>query len=117
MLINLLRDGAAESPDQVLVAASDRRLTYAEGLARAEGFARGLRERSIDRFGCVVSHAGDMIPLFCASSAIAGEACAYSTALDDAAVDDLAERFGHDVVISDRPMTLRRARVVTLAEL
>ena len=116
-LITLLRDGAAAAPDAPLVVTPDHELTYADRLARAESFARGLLERSIDRFACVVTDASDVIPLLCASSAVGSEACVFPAASEPALIDEYLTMFKQPVVVSDRELPLEHAEVLAVDDL
>ena len=102
MLIELLRRAAAEAPDRSVVETHDGARTYAACLARAEALARGLGERSVDRFACVVDDVGELVALLCGAAAAGAEACVYPRHLDDAGIAEFAESFGHALVVSDR---------------
>lgn len=101
MLIDLLRTAAAEIPDQPLIRTGDATLTYADVLHASEALARGLHHRSIERFACL-GEAVDVLTLLCASTATGAEACVYPNAADDATIEEYAELFGHDVVVTTR---------------
>jgi acyl-CoA synthetase (AMP-forming)/AMP-acid ligase II len=105
VLIELVRAGTAAAPDQPLVVTSDGTETYAGVLERSRSLARGLSERSIERFACV-GHAVDVLPLLVASTAVGAEACVYPADLDAAAIETYAKRFGHGVVVTREPLTL-----------
>jgi acyl-CoA synthetase (AMP-forming)/AMP-acid ligase II len=104
VLIDLLREHALAAPDHPLIATPDRSISYAESLRRAEGFARSLAARGVDRFACVVSDPAELVALICGSTAIGSEACVYSSALGDAEVGELATAFDHRHVVTDRPL-------------
>jgi acyl-CoA synthetase (AMP-forming)/AMP-acid ligase II len=116
MLIELLRSGAAEVPDQPLIVAADRTLSYAEVLNVSENLARGLDRRSIARFACL-GDATDMLPLVCASTATGAEACVYPSALDSSAVEQYSGLFGHRNVVTALPLLLDSVRMVRVDEL
>lgn len=111
-LITLLRDGAANAPDQPLVITSERSVSYGEVLERSESFARGLRAGSIDRFACVVGDPADVIALLCGSSAVGSEACLYPADIDPAILDDYTAAFDQRVVVTDRVLPPTRAQAV-----
>ncbi len=114
MLIRLLRRAAGEVADQTAVLSPAGSLTYGACLARSEGFARGLERRSVERFGCAVEDAGELLALLAASSATGSEACVYPRGLAPEAVGDLASRLAHAVVVTDGETTLPRTQEVSL---
>jgi acyl-CoA synthetase (AMP-forming)/AMP-acid ligase II len=118
VLIELLRQAAAEVPDQPVVISADRSLTYAHCLGRSEAIARGLHARSIERAACVVHDVGDLVALLCASSATGMEACVYPDAVDETVIRGHATAFEHPVVVSDRRLALTSPPdVVSLGDL
>jgi acyl-CoA synthetase (AMP-forming)/AMP-acid ligase II len=104
VLAELLRAGAASAPDQPLVASATRTVSWGEAFERCRVLASGLRERSIDRFGCVIADAADLVTLLCASSAVGAEACVYP-ASDPSALGALAAAFDHRTVVGDDAAT------------
>lgn len=105
-MIELLRKTATHHPDRAAVIGASSTRSYAELVADAEGFARGLREHAIDRFAIVSNDIPVLVALLAAASAIGAEACVYAP---DIAADDMrrqAAMFSHAVVISDRPELL-----------
>ena len=114
MLIELLRTGAAESPDQPVVQWPGRSVSYSECLTRAEELARGLHNRSIRRFASVVEDVGDLLALLCASSATGSEACVYPERLDEQRIEELTMTFQHPTVITNRQLNLTASHVVKL---
>ena len=114
MLIELLRDGAQAVPDQPLVVTPDRSVSYASCLARSEDLARGLWERSWNRFACQVSDRADLLALLCASTAVGAEACVYPQCAEAVRIDELADRFDHKIVVTDRELALDAAEAVPI---
>jgi acyl-coenzyme A synthetase/AMP-(fatty) acid ligase len=106
VLIELLREAAAEVPDQPLVLSPERTLTYAKCLERSQAFAGGLREHAVERAACVVDDVGDLIALLCASSAVGAELCAYPDTVDETVIREHAAAFDQPVVITDRALEL-----------
>ncbi|MCU1588545.1 MAG: long-chain fatty acid--CoA ligase [Frankiales bacterium] len=117
MLIDLLREGAAQAPDRPLVLSAAGALTYADALARAEAVARGLAQRDIERFGVAVADPGDLVVLLCAASAVGAEACMFRPSVEDALADELVEQFGQPVVITDQELRLTKADVLQVDDL
>ena len=70
MLIEVLRAGAGAVPDQPLVVSPEQSVTYSASLRRSEALARGLHDRSLERFACVVDNVADLTALLCGSSAV-----------------------------------------------
>ena len=101
MLIELLRRAAREVPDQPVVVTPTSSTSYAECLSKAERLARGLRERGVDRFACVLSDVGDLVALLGASTLTGSEACVYPDDADEATIARNAAAFEHDVIVRD----------------
>lgn len=114
MLIELLRTGSAARPDRPALVSADRQITYAEALARSEALARGLHREGIDRFGCQLRDAADVLTLLCGSSAVGSEGCVYPPHLDRAAVGELAAAFDHHVVVTDHEGDLDTTRALPI---
>jgi acyl-CoA synthetase (AMP-forming)/AMP-acid ligase II len=117
VLIELVRRGARETPEQPAIISPPGTTSYGECLVRAEAIARGLAERGIDRFGCVLEDPADGLAAVAGSSAAGSEACLYPPGLDRAELTAVASRFGHEVVVADRDVDLDGPAVVTPAEL
>ncbi len=100
-MIELLRAAARTEPDRAAVITNERSIGYAE-LAKAAGAVAGsLSARSIERFAVVDQDAGTVLALLAGASLAGAQACVYPPirAADEAR--DLAERFGHHVVVSN----------------
>lgn len=118
MLIDLLRDAAAEAPDRPVVVTTERSLTYSDCLMRAEALARGLLARSMSRAAVAVQEVGELLSVLCAASAIGVEVCVYRDASDAAAVEEQACLLGHTVVLTDWELELSSDfEVIPLADL
>lgn len=102
MLGQLLRRSVAEAPDRPVVVSRSGRLTYADCLRRAEAASIGLRDRRIERFGCLLSVPETVIALT-ASTIVASEACVYPRDPGAGGYARLVSRFAHRTVISDQP--------------
>jgi acyl-CoA synthetase (AMP-forming)/AMP-acid ligase II len=103
VLIDLLRAGAAASPDRALVVSMGGPSTYAAVLERAEALAGELAARGVSRFACRVDDVAELLAVLCAASAVGAEPCVYSAALDAAGIDELADAFGHELLVTDAP--------------
>jgi acyl-CoA synthetase (AMP-forming)/AMP-acid ligase II len=117
VLIDLVRAAAAEAPDRALAITPAGTLTYGTCLARAEAAARGLRRAGIDRFGIAAAQTPDVVVALVAASAAGSEACVYPRDLDAEGWSRFAERFGHEVVVTDEAAELTSGRAVPLAGL
>lgn len=112
MLIELLREAAAEVPEQPVVLTRDGALTYAECLARSEALAAGIAAGGIDRFAALVDDVDDLLGLMCGSSAVASECCCYPAHVDEQGAAALASSFGHRTIVTRRPLHIDGADVV-----
>jgi acyl-CoA synthetase (AMP-forming)/AMP-acid ligase II len=117
VLIELLRRGAAEVPEQPLVISPGGSVSYAELLTRSEALAQGLRTRSVDRFACVVGDVRELLAVLCASTAAGSEACVYPETLDEQGIAEFTGRFEHAFVVSDRKLERQAATVIAPDEL
>lgn len=101
-MIEILLAAAEENPDQVAVVSPFGETTYAELARGARATAAELRARGVQRFGILEPDPAQVLALL-AGSALAGvEACVYPLAATDEAVDDMARRFEHETVVTDR---------------
>jgi acyl-coenzyme A synthetase/AMP-(fatty) acid ligase len=89
-------------------------VTYGDAVARSDALAAGLHARGVKRFAAVIDDVADAVALLAASTAVGAEACLYSGALDPASVAELAARFDHDLVITDRAAALDEVGHVAL---
>lgn len=117
MLIELLRNGAADAPDQPLVISAHGELSYERCLARSEAMAAGLARRSAHRFACLVADAGEVLALLCAASATGAEPCVYRPTLEDPLIGEFTEAFGHRLLVADRTIAADGVEVVSANEL
>ncbi len=117
MLIDLAVRAAGEIPDHALVIEPDGGLTWADAVERATAVARGLQAEGIERFGSVLTSAADTVVAVLAASAVGAEACLYPRDLEPEAVERIAERFGHGVVLADPGREAGAVRTVDLDEL
>lgn len=106
-MIDIVRAGAAQSPDLAAVIAGGRQITYGELATRADAMAAGLHARGLARIGCAAGDPIDVITLLAASSAVGAEACVYPRNLDPDAVEALAGRLDHAVVMTDPGVRLQ----------
>lgn len=117
MLIELVRRAAQRAPEQPAFVRPDGVASYGECLARSEAVARGLDRLGIERFGCALDDSADVLAAIAGSSAVGSEACLYPPDLDATELTEVASRFGHDVVITDRGQSLEGVQNVTLRAL
>jgi acyl-CoA synthetase (AMP-forming)/AMP-acid ligase II len=113
-LIDLIRRAR---PDGPAIIAPTGTTTYGELTERAEAIARGLKQRGLTRVACVITDPPALLAVLAATSAIGCEACTYAPLLTDAGIDELAEAFGHEVVLTNRELNLQVATAVTIAAL
>jgi acyl-CoA synthetase (AMP-forming)/AMP-acid ligase II len=102
-LIELLRRVADVDPDRAAVVTDDGVRSYGELTERATAIARGLQARGIRRVASVTEDAPSVVALLAGSSLVGCELCQYPPTDDPAEVAELAARFDHDVVVTDRP--------------
>ena len=102
-MIELLLAAAGSDPGRpAVIANDDRTVSYGELLAAAQGVAAGLAERGITRFGIVSFDAATVLSLFAGASLAGAEACVYPPLDSETHAQELAERFDHEVLVSDR---------------
>jgi acyl-CoA synthetase (AMP-forming)/AMP-acid ligase II len=116
-LIELIRDAARRDPARVAVITDAAEVTYGTLAADAEAAAAGLAARGITRFGIVHQDASLVLALLAGSSLVGSEACVYAPLDDPRACRDTAERFDHDVIVSDEDGLAVDAEVITPADL
>ncbi|HEY2214731.1 MAG TPA: class I adenylate-forming enzyme family protein [Acidimicrobiales bacterium] len=116
-MIDLIRGASRANPDAPAIVSSGGTVSYGQLLAQAEDIARGLHSRGITRAACVVTHPPTLVAVMAAASAVGCETCAYAPLLPDAGIDELAEAFGHTVVLTDRDLQLSGAEAVLIKEL
>lgn len=118
MLFEVVRATAREAPERPAVISAGRgQLDYGECLARSAAVAVGLRERGIERFGCVFESAADTVVALCAAAAAGSEACVYPRDAGSGGHARLAARFGHGTILADTAGPLEDVETVTLAAL
>lgn len=116
MLSELVRRAAAGAPTRLVVISPDGDLSYAQCLRRAEGVASGLRDRQIERYGCLLSAPGVVVALT-ASTMVGAEACVYPRDPGATGYAKLLSRFDHRVLVSDVPVPNVDVAQITLPEL
>lgn len=102
-MYDLLRASAGRAPDALAAVYAERRLTYAELLAAADSVAAGLVDRGLTRFAVLDPDPTVVLPLLAGASRAGVEACVYPPTATPEAVEELAERFDHDVLVTTRP--------------
>ena len=91
--------------------------TYEACLERAEGFARGLAERGVERFAATLERPADVVAVAAGASAAGSEICVYPRDLDGPGLERLLSAFDHSVVISDGSAPESQAEVIGLGDL
>lgn len=111
-MIELLRRAAARDADHPAVVTDERTVTYGQLTARAEAIAAALRARGLSRFGVLDHDAATVIALLAGASIAGAEVCQYPPTDDVAEVATLAQRFDHDVVVTDQALDGAPVRVI-----
>jgi acyl-CoA synthetase (AMP-forming)/AMP-acid ligase II len=113
-LIELLRRVSGADPERAAVVSEEAIHSYGELSARAEALAAGLRDRGIARIATATDDAATVVVVLAAGSLAGCEVCQYAPGDDLAAIDELAARFDHDVLLTDRAALLGWPGAVTL---
>lgn len=101
-MIELIEPAARSGPGRVAVATHDDELAYGPLLDRARSVAAALVSQQVDRFA-VADHDAETVLAHLAGASLAGaEACVYPPAEPDE-IAELAGRFDHRVIVTDRP--------------
>lgn len=103
-MIGLLEQAAFEAPDQVAVATPGADHRYEDLLRRARHIAGNLSDRGITRFGVLHPDAAANLAVLAGAALAGAEPCIYPQASTDEAAADLAARFDHEVVVTDRDL-------------
>ncbi len=100
-MFELIRRVAEDDPDRVGLATHERSWTYAELRDAALSVAAWLRAERVARLAVADFEADVVVPVLAGASLVGAEVTQYPP--DDASViEDLVERFDHDVVVTDR---------------
>jgi acyl-CoA synthetase (AMP-forming)/AMP-acid ligase II len=117
LLIELLRRAASTGDNHPAIITNDRSISYPDLVELAGAIAGRLRAHGITRFGIVDHDAINAVALLAAASAIGVETCVYPPVEAPEEVAALAERFDHEVLVTDRTDLVGPATVLTTAEL
>ncbi|MGH3411732.1 MAG: class I adenylate-forming enzyme family protein [Marmoricola sp.] len=101
-MIELLRGAAAEEPGRVAVLTHTDQTSYAALVDRAERVAAALRRSAIDRFALLETDAATVIAVLAGAALAGAEPCQYPPNATPDEVADLAARFDHDLLLTDR---------------
>lgn len=101
MLSELVSSVAARAPERPVTISPTRTLTYAELLRNGQKLAGAIALQRLDRFAIAVDELGDVLGLLLAASLTGSEACIYPRCAEPERVVELAEDFGHPVVVAD----------------
>ena len=122
-MIELLRRAALVDDPRPAVITNDGELDYPQLVADAHAIAVALRAKGITRFGIVDEDAANIVALLGGASLAGVETCVYPPAETADEVRALAERFDHDVLVSEQPFVagvvptvLRAADLVTAGD-
>ncbi|MGJ9412772.1 class I adenylate-forming enzyme family protein [Aeromicrobium sp. CF4.19] len=100
-MIELFERVATQDPDRPALVTGAGRTSYAELRDASLRAAAGLVHHGVTRFAILDHEADVSLPLLAAAALVGAEACQYPPVPAEA-VGELAERFDHDVVVSDR---------------
>jgi len=103
-VIELLRRTAARAAERPAVVDDDRVVSYAGLVAAAEAFAANLRKHDVGRFGVLSYDAADVVAILAGASLAGAEACLYPPLDTGDQLAEYADRFGHDLVITDHDL-------------
>lgn len=104
-MIELLRQAANNTPDQLAIVSPFGQHTYAELTNMAESAAQGLRTRRIERFAVLDPDPARVWALLAGASLVGAEACVYPLAADAETVEKFRARLGHDTLLISRDDT------------
>lgn len=100
-MIELLRRAALVDDPRPAVVTNDRELSYPQVVADSHAVAAALVARGITRFGIVDEDAANVVALLGGASLVGVETCVYPPVETAADVRALADRFDHEVLVSD----------------
>jgi acyl-CoA synthetase (AMP-forming)/AMP-acid ligase II len=115
-VIELLRRVAQQTPDHPAVIDNDTTTTYGTLLANAEAFAAYLASAGIARFGALSYDADDVVAILAGASLAGAEACLYPVIESPEGLAEYAERFDHDLVITNHADVVGGVRTIDPAE-
>lgn len=101
-MIELLEAAVAARPDEVVVTSPHGRTTYAELHRDVEAIATALLQRDLRRIAVLDPDPAHVLAVLAACSRIGVEACVYPLAPTDEAIDEMVQRFEHEVVVTTR---------------
>ena len=103
-MIGGLFRAAEERPDHIAVVSHRGDVTYGALRAEAETVAANLVGQGVERFGVIEPDPARVLALLAASSLVGAEACVYPLAASDDDAGAIAARFGHEIVVTERPL-------------
>lgn len=115
-MIELLRRVAQQTPDHAAVIDNDTTTTYGALLTNAEAFAAYLTAVGVARFGVLSYDADDVVAILAGASLAGAEACLYPVIESPERLAEYAERFDHDLVITNHTDVVGSVRTVAPAE-
>ncbi len=102
MLLDLLADAASAGVDAPAIVTGDGEVGYRAWAARGDAVAAGLQARGLGSFAVVVADPPSLLAVLAGAAGAGAEACTYSATASAEVVGELADAFGHDVVVTDR---------------
>lgn len=103
-MYELLEAAVAVRPEAVVVTRPRGVMTYAELHRTAVAIAHDLHARGLRRVGVLTDDPAEVLAILLASARVGVEACVYPVASTDEAASQLAVRFEHDAVLTDRDL-------------
>ena len=100
-MIELLRRAALVDDPRPAVVTNDREVSYPQIVADSHAVAAALVAHGITRFGIVDEDAANVVALLGGASLVGVETCVYPPVETADDVRALAERFDHEVLVSD----------------
>lgn len=100
-MIDLLERAASRDAEAIAVVTYDSNQTYGKLFHQATSVAAALSDLGITRFAIVDHEASTVITLLAGACLAGAEACQYPPT-EAAEIAELASRFGHQVIVSDR---------------
>jgi acyl-CoA synthetase (AMP-forming)/AMP-acid ligase II len=102
MLLDVLADAAEAGVDHPALVTGAGELGFGDWAARGAALGAGLRERGIGSFAVAVADAPTLLAVLAGAAQVGAEACTYSSTAAPELVAELADAFGHDVLVTDR---------------
>ena len=102
MLLDLLAGAAEAGVGHPALVGAGGEVGFGAWADRGSAIAAGLQARSVRSFAAVVADAPTLLAVLAGAAGAGVEACTYSATAAPEQVAELAEAFGHDVIVTDR---------------